>query len=58
MAYSSQLKTYSIFLLGSIVSLSDTDAKTLIADSLIGALSNRLAALVCDVTSHMRRHWR
>ena len=49
--------TYSVFLFGSIVSLADTDAETLVADGLIGALPDRLAALVCDITSHLWCHW-
>ena len=50
--------TYSVFLFRSVVSLADANAEALIADGLIGALSYGLAALVGDVASHLRSHWR
>ena len=50
--------TYSVFLFRSVVGLADADAEALVADGLIGALSYRLAALVGDVASHLRSHWR
>ena len=52
------LITYSVFLFRSVVSLADANAEALIADGLIGALSYGLAALVGDVASHLRSHWR
>ena len=51
-----QRGTYAIFLVMSVVSLSDAYSKALLADSLVQAGLDRLAPLVSHMSGHLWRH--
>ena len=50
-------KTYPVFLLWSIVGLTDAYAESVIVNGLVGALSHGLATLVCQISTHLGSHW-
>ena len=50
--------TYPVFLLAAILGLADADAVTGVADGLVRARLDRLAAHEGDIAADLRRHWR